>query len=39
MDPNLRTVSNGGGVANTTGNDILFTASDGATQLADEIES
>ena len=38
-DANLKTVANGGSVGNSTGNDILFTASDGATKLAHEIET
>ena len=38
-DPNLKSASNGGGVAQTNGNDILFTAGDGLTKLNHEIES
>jgi hypothetical protein len=38
-DPNLATVANGGNVGRSDGGDILFTASDGATQLAYEMES
>ncbi len=38
-DPNLATVANGGNVGKPDGSDILFTASDGATQLAYEMES
>jgi kumamolisin len=38
-DPNLMSVANGGNVGNSNGNDILFTASDGATKLNHEIES
>ena len=36
---NLATVANGGSVANSNGNDILFTASDGLTKLNHQIES
>ena len=36
---NLKTVANGGFVTSATGNDLLFTDSDGGTKLADEIES
>jgi hypothetical protein len=38
-DANLKSVTNGGNVGKPDGTDILFTASDGATQLAHEIES
>ncbi len=38
-DANLRTVANGGNVGKPDGSDILFTASDGATKLAHEIET
>ncbi|HTR34899.1 MAG TPA: DUF2341 domain-containing protein, partial [Bryobacteraceae bacterium] len=38
-DPNLMSLANGGSVGNSNGNDILFTASDGATKLNHEIES
>jgi len=38
-DANLKTVGNGGSVGKADGTDILFTASDGATKLAHEIES
>ncbi len=38
-DANLATVANGGNVGKPDGSDILFTASDGATQLAYEMES
>ena len=38
-DANLKTVANGGNVGKPDGSDILFTASDGATQLAYEMES
>ena len=38
-DPNLATVANGGSVGRSDGGDILFTASDGATPLAYEMES
>ncbi len=38
-DGNLKTVANGGNVGKNDGTDILFTASDGASQLAHEIES
>jgi hypothetical protein len=37
-DNNLKTVANGGHVANSNGYDILFRASDGVTQLDHEIE-
>ena len=36
---NLKSVSNGGGVASTSAADIVFTDSDGGTKLAHEIES
>ena len=36
---NLKTVGNGGSVAQSNGNDILFTAGDGLTKLNHEIES
>jgi hypothetical protein len=38
-DPNLMAVNNGGFVGRADGSDILFTASDGATQLNHEIET
>jgi hypothetical protein len=38
-DANLATVANGGNVGLSDGTDILFTAADGATKLAHEIES
>ncbi len=38
-DANLATVANGGNVGKPDGSDILFTASDGATELAYEMES
>jgi hypothetical protein len=38
-DPDLRTAANGGSVGNATGTDILFTAGDGMTKLAHELES
>lgn len=38
-DTTLKSVSNGGRVQNSNGYDIVFTASDGVTQLAHEIES
>jgi len=38
-DANLATAANGGSVGTVNGNDILFTASDGATKLNHEIES
>jgi hypothetical protein len=38
-DPNLISVSNGGFVGRPDGTDILFTASDGSTQLNHEIET
>ena len=38
-DANLATVANGGNVGLADGTDILFTASDGVTKLAHEIES
>ena len=38
-DANLATVANGGSVGKSNGNDILFTASDGASKLNHEIES
>ena len=36
---NLKTVANSGGVATSTGDDIVFTDSDGSTKLPHEIES
>ena len=38
IDPNLRTVANGGGVQNASGYDIAFRAADGTTVLDWEIE-
>jgi hypothetical protein len=38
-DTQLASVANGGGVGNSDGSDILFTASDGMTKLSHEIES
>jgi hypothetical protein len=38
-DPDFRSQSNGGWVGTATGGDILFTAADGVTKLAHEIES
>jgi MSHA biogenesis protein MshQ len=38
LDPNLRTLGNGGHVASANGYDIVFTASDGTTPLDHEIE-
>jgi hypothetical protein len=38
-DPDLRIVANGGSVATASGQDILFTASDGLTKLNHEVES
>ena len=38
-DPNLKTISNGGLVASSTGGDILFTDSNGTSLLNYEIES
>jgi hypothetical protein len=38
-DANLKSLGNGGNVGKNDGTDILFTASDGATKLAHEIES
>ena len=38
VDPNLRTVANGGGVQNASGYDIAFRAADGTTVLDWEIE-
>src|ERR1700733_1628991 len=37
-DPNLATTGQGGGVGNTNGSDILFTASDGVTKLNHEVK-
>lgn len=39
LDNDLRTIPNGGKVASASGADIVFTASDGVTKLADEIEA